>query len=247
MHPTLKGILFQVPGTNSIFDKIVIVCDFHNIRNIFHHRYGSEVDFIGYINKFYSSDVYIFDNKEAIIKVIRKIFKLLTLKAQNEDLHDYFGTLYFDNLFLESLIQILIKEGFISLRTIMRQPSREISYHFEEVTFADRNYTFQAFKVGVVVQLKLLKDFIGDFPQMEKCFENIVFTDFFADTFRRTFGELIYVLSMRTPSFSNHQEFFYRFDGKDIVVIADRSYSNDALWASRPIRTRTVVKTDEWI
>ena len=34
------------------FDKIITVCDYNNIKNIYHHVYGEKTDFIGYISKF---------------------------------------------------------------------------------------------------------------------------------------------------------------------------------------------------
>ena len=45
------------------FDKVVFVCDINNVRKIFHHRYGQDVDFSGYIDKFYSQNVFHFDNR----------------------------------------------------------------------------------------------------------------------------------------------------------------------------------------
>ncbi|MBS7565095.1 AAA family ATPase [Mucilaginibacter sp. Bleaf8] len=44
-------------------DKVVFVCDINNIHNIFHNRYGQNVEFSGYIDKFYSTEIYHFDNK----------------------------------------------------------------------------------------------------------------------------------------------------------------------------------------
>jgi KAP family P-loop domain len=56
------------------FDRIILVCDVDNIRNIFHNRYGSNIDFSGYIDKFYSRNIFRFDNnlkvREVIIKLI---------------------------------------------------------------------------------------------------------------------------------------------------------------------------------
>lgn len=40
------------------FDKILLVCHFQNIKNIFHHFYGEQTDFTGYIHKFSSSTPY---------------------------------------------------------------------------------------------------------------------------------------------------------------------------------------------
>ena len=34
------------------FDKIITVCDYDNVKNIYHHVYGENTDFIGYISKF---------------------------------------------------------------------------------------------------------------------------------------------------------------------------------------------------
>ncbi|KQS36831.1 P-loop NTPase fold protein [Pedobacter sp. Leaf194] len=43
------------------FNKVIFVCDIANIHHIFVHKYGPSVDFQGYINKFYSSEIYKFD------------------------------------------------------------------------------------------------------------------------------------------------------------------------------------------
>ncbi|WP_025762218.1 P-loop NTPase fold protein [Dyadobacter tibetensis] len=59
------------------FDRIVLVCDIDNIRKIFHHRYGSAVDFSGYIDKFYSTEPFHFDNQLIIRDSIDKIFTIL--------------------------------------------------------------------------------------------------------------------------------------------------------------------------
>lgn len=40
------------------FEKIIFVCDIENIRKIFTNKYGDGVDFSGYIDKFYSSQIF---------------------------------------------------------------------------------------------------------------------------------------------------------------------------------------------
>ena len=40
------------------FDKILVVCDYDNIENIYHHLYGEKTDFNGYISKFSSGKVF---------------------------------------------------------------------------------------------------------------------------------------------------------------------------------------------
>lgn len=40
------------------FDKILVVCDYDNIENIYYHLYGEKTDFEGYISKFSSGKVF---------------------------------------------------------------------------------------------------------------------------------------------------------------------------------------------
>lgn len=48
------------------FDKVILACDLENIEKIFRHKYGVQVDFEGYIDKFYSDEVFNFNNDDAI-------------------------------------------------------------------------------------------------------------------------------------------------------------------------------------
>lgn len=48
------------------FDKIILVCDVQNIEHMFSHKYGPEVNFEGYMDKFYSTDYYPFTNEQAL-------------------------------------------------------------------------------------------------------------------------------------------------------------------------------------
>src|SRR5690606_13964198 len=50
------------------FDQIILVCDIENIRRIFSNRYGMEVDFSGYIDKFYSKSIFRYTLSAEIIK-----------------------------------------------------------------------------------------------------------------------------------------------------------------------------------
>ena len=50
------------------FDKVVFVCDETNIRSIFRHYYGISADFNGYLDKFYSKEVYPFSIREDVLQ-----------------------------------------------------------------------------------------------------------------------------------------------------------------------------------
>jgi hypothetical protein len=54
------------------FDKVIIVCDLENIRNIYAHKYGEKCDFSGYINKYYSITPFIYDNKVSFLHFLKR-------------------------------------------------------------------------------------------------------------------------------------------------------------------------------
>jgi len=48
------------------FNKVILVCHLDNIKSIFHHKYGEKTDFQGYIDKFYSEEIFEFNNDDAL-------------------------------------------------------------------------------------------------------------------------------------------------------------------------------------
>ncbi|MBD0366733.1 MAG: NTPase KAP, partial [Flavisolibacter sp.] len=56
------------------FDKVIIVCDINNIKYIFRAKYGQQTDFSGYIDKFFSNEVFYFDNREILQSIAREAF-----------------------------------------------------------------------------------------------------------------------------------------------------------------------------
>ena len=40
------------------FDKVLLLCDYNNIKNIYHHLYGADADFNGYMSKFVAKGVF---------------------------------------------------------------------------------------------------------------------------------------------------------------------------------------------
>jgi hypothetical protein len=64
------------------FDKILIVSDFGNLQSIFHHKYGEKTDFLGYIDKYFSLEVFKFCNDEIIRKLVEQI--ILQFNIQND-------------------------------------------------------------------------------------------------------------------------------------------------------------------
>jgi hypothetical protein len=63
-----------------LFDKILLVCDFENIKYIFQHFYGLKTDFKGYISKFSSHKPYTYSLKDGYKDfILRKLDKDLMM------------------------------------------------------------------------------------------------------------------------------------------------------------------------
>jgi hypothetical protein len=57
------------------FDRVIFVCDINNIQSIFHHKYGLETDFNGYIDKFYSKAIFEFSNQDTIKNKLNSVLE----------------------------------------------------------------------------------------------------------------------------------------------------------------------------
>lgn len=77
--------MIKTHGSNKFnFDKIVTVCDLDNIEKIYHHLYGQDTDFTGYINKFYT-------DKEFNYSLTDKLSQYIMDNLIDSDLKEYTG------------------------------------------------------------------------------------------------------------------------------------------------------------
>ena len=88
------------------FDLIIIVADYTNIKHIFHHKYGNNADFGGYLDKFFTISPYYFDNKKAVIDRVEEITK--SIKNEEPNLSPAIGDSGFIKLFLIGNLAILL-------------------------------------------------------------------------------------------------------------------------------------------
>lgn len=209
------------------FDKIIIVCDFNNIRNIFHHRYGLEVDFMGYIDKFYTSNIYHFDNKKALGGIVKNIYESILIETIANDNKSILQQFYFQNSFVFDLTNSLISQGFVSLRNILKLYKKHIGYHYEKIDFDKRNNDISAWLNPIVMQLKLIKDLFGDYRNMRNGLEKLVLTDDFLEKHERRFAELLYILSSNIHNYYSKNEFVYIFQEIPILIEVKRRFQNE--------------------
>jgi hypothetical protein len=87
------------------FHKIIIVCHYENIKGLFHHKFGKNTDFSGYIDKYYSNSIFFFDSKSVVLKLLKKTFP------------DYPNN---DISYFISILEILILNSNITIREIIK-------------------------------------------------------------------------------------------------------------------------------
>ncbi len=109
------------------FDKIILVCDIDNIKKIYDYRYGN-VDFDGYIDKFYTTDYFRFDNRDAI----------KTFLANKPEL----GITMDEINFLSAFLNIFLDRRMLTLRQIIKSFSafKIDDFIFEEIDLKELNF-----------------------------------------------------------------------------------------------------------
>ena len=104
------------------FDKIIFVCDIENIRKIFAHKYGSEVDFSGYIDKFYSTTIYRFLHNDVFDQIVKPHFE-----NKLELYHDFRSYIRIGELFV-AVLKLLFQGHELSVREIKKLNSYKPSF-----------------------------------------------------------------------------------------------------------------------
>ena len=104
------------------FDKTILICDIENIKNIYHGHHGIDVDFNGYIDKFYSKEIYHFRNIDNIIDTINLIIS--NTYAEGENISNIFDPEW-RKLFNYTIKNLLIF-GELNLRTLLKLVDKNI-------------------------------------------------------------------------------------------------------------------------
>ena len=161
---------YQKGGTNKFgFDKIVFVCDIENIRNIFHTKYGMDVDFTGYIDKFYSREIFHFDNRRLIENSISDILSTVTINPKYSHILDFKNVN--DNGVLRELTYILVSlvnSSAINLRTLLKLVNKPYEIKVYEIMFENYNTKVANINIDFVLLHEILFKLFGTSKNLEK-------------------------------------------------------------------------------
>jgi hypothetical protein len=181
------------------FDKIIFVCDINNLRNIFRAKYGTYTDFNGYIDKFYSCEVYRFDNRGILQKIAYEAFKNVEIKGvQANNSLEFYNRLFFRIPCLPiELLPIFISYGMISLRTLITRlvhkieidPTRNIRFDYRENVSQINN--------PLLVQFRILKEVTGGYDILKEFVFRIPENGFLLPDINAYCNQMLYFLNYR--------------------------------------------------
>lgn len=159
------------------FDHIIVVCDIENIRRIFFHKYGHEVDFEGYIDKFYSTSIFEYSNKDALSSYIKTVLNLPGKSSQTNFMVFVLSSLVENN---HVTIRQLLKHRYdVSIKPITLYEQRGIQedtfYLQQSVEFLGNRRLFfiQTTDFEILNFLKLLSNIFGSLNNFFKLIEHL--------------------------------------------------------------------------
>jgi hypothetical protein len=165
------------------FDKVIIVSDFNNLESIFHHRYGVNADFNGYFDKFFSAEVFYFDNRTAIKEVINEIISNLQYNSKDEK---WFKNTLISNIdcyhfLLDTFLTRAVNLGELNLRQLIKGTQIKLvpfnTFSVEKVGM-DRNFAFQDENRKLLLSINICLDILtsifgGDSNRTLQVLQNI--------------------------------------------------------------------------
>lgn len=223
------------------FDKIILVCDINNIRKIFSSRYGQDTDFSGYIDKFFSKNVFHFDISIALKNFFRQELekRQLSIEGNLVYLHHRLGD---QNMpfFLELLI-LHYRYGKFNLRKIINLP--QIISIPEYFSFKGNHFVSQE---RIMILLIILIKSLGGIQNSIESFNNLRTANINLNDFLGGFSnELFRIYTRDQHEFSNKEslELNNGFKTYDNIIIK----KIDTMDLRRSIKINTIRAIDQGI
>ncbi len=144
------------------FNKIILVCDIENIRNVFFAKYGVNVDFSGYIDKFYSKEIFYFNNKIMVLNSIDAILKSIKVNEEYEHILNLKDRNIISRKLLIEVLENLINYNLINLRTLLKYLNSD--YVLKIYSFkVNKQYSnsIENWQLQIVLFFDLLQSFYG--------------------------------------------------------------------------------------
>lgn len=203
----LSAHMDKAAGENKFgFDKIILVFDQYNVRNIFANRYGVNVDYTGYIDKFYSYKVFEFSNKEGLQKDIITILKSIKSYSKFVDFDK-------DDVFVQGIVYVfqrLIQANVLTVRRLLKVQNQTIGF---KQSFSSYNYPEVRFggQFHILILAELLLFIYEDWEEVLYSIKRITELDFIEDLDNRSYvfsliNESLLLLDVHNHNFKESED-----------------------------------------
>lgn len=213
------------------FDKIIIVCDINNVRQIFKSKFGIKTDFNGYIDKFFSHRVFEFNNKETFREIASKlIYEAKWSEYQHanelEEKRHSRGLTYKSQLltkqsFFTDMIDILYNNNQLDLRNIVKYNYIPIQY---QSYYRINNQSFDIEEFPIIFYLHFLSQIKGGYDSLKETLAQC--NDMYLDHNKiyNYISELVFILvSMEHRNVTETIEVVYKINDRPVNCLIKNS------------------------
>jgi hypothetical protein len=160
-HMDVKGEV----GNKFNFDKIILVFDQQNVHKIFQNRYGSNVDFSGYIDKFYSYKVFDFENNQGLSSKL--IQCLQTIKRPDDNtFFDFHTDKYLFGKNITYILTALINSKRLTIRRLQKVLEKPFIRTRYSNNFKSRDSGYYYTNLEIVFIAEFLLNIYGSWTEL---------------------------------------------------------------------------------
>lgn len=155
------------------FHKVTLVCDIENIRNLFHSKYGSNVDFSGYIDKFYSREIFYFNNKEIVSSSVDKILASIKIQGAYDHIIDLKDKGKMTTANFKEVLEDLINNDLLNLRTLLKLYDKDYSLNFFDFKTTENYGRASSWHLKKILIFDFLVSFYGSITSLKAALEKL--------------------------------------------------------------------------
>jgi len=185
-----------------------------------------DVDFSGYIDKFYSKEIFYFNNKIMVSNSINGILKSIKVNEGYEYIFDLKDRDRISRKILIEILEGLVNNNLINLRTLLKYYNT--SYKLKIYSFKTNNKygNIESWQLQMVLIFDLLQSFYGSKLSLKSALdklEKVVPNKPFHINEIRKYGHLITFLDYRNSQFRT-DSYTYKNKELDILIKYDIQY-----------------------
>lgn len=180
------------------FDKIILVGDLQNFRDMFQHKYGIKNSFNGFISKLSSKYPFNYDPKQELYSVMPKLLEQFNVIVENERSEKLFKLLSTkERLFFNFITYVFLSSGIVSLREVHKK--KVIDIIVEKDSY---NNFYNSNSSSFFLFYRFIKHILIEKENLIACISNLLTSRLSVDEFREDGNKNHYISDLSTMPLS---------------------------------------------